>query len=66
MHKVARFCFSREKVVFSCEKVVFRNEKMVFSALKTILLSINMRINIRHEQARLYTHLITTFFPLIM
>ena len=33
MHKVARFCFSREKVVFSCEKVVFRNEKI---ALKDV------------------------------
>jgi len=37
--------FSREKVTFSREKVVFRNEKMTFSALKVILLHINMRIN---------------------
>ena len=36
-----------EKVVFSGKRVVFRNEKMVFSALKTTLLHINMRINIR-------------------
>ena len=37
--------FSSEKVTFSREKVVFRNEKMTFSALKVILLHINMRIN---------------------
>ena len=38
---------SSEKVTFSRERMTFSDERMTFSDEKVVLLSINMRINIR-------------------